>query len=136
MSFLLNELKLNEAREQLKQILEDSVPITFQDVVVTFCSVAGWRRGDLVQISDARKIYADDFAGQHWSAIQITTAAGICTVVDMFCQGQLPQQGFVRQEQVELEQLLTNRFGRRFESKISTRFSQGSLPVQGVEDES
>ena len=78
MHFLLNELRLSEDRETLKHILEHSVPITFQDVVVTFCVVSGLRRGDLVQLSDARKIYAGNVDGQHWSAIQITTAAAIC----------------------------------------------------------
>lgn len=124
MQFLLNELRLCEDRDQLKQILEKSVPITFQDVVVTFCTVSGWRHGDLVQISDARKIYAGKVGEEHWSAIQITTAAGICTVIDLFLGGHLPQQGFVRQEQVDFEQFLANRFGRHYASSTSTRFSQ------------
>jgi saccharopine dehydrogenase-like NADP-dependent oxidoreductase len=124
-------LRLREDRDQLKQILEKSVPITFQDVVVTFCSVAGWRHGDLVQITDARKIYAGTVGGEHWSAIQITTAAGICAVIDLFLHGQLPQQGFVRQEQVNFEQFLANRFGRHYESSSSTSFSHSARPKSG-----
>ena len=57
MFFLVNELRLKDRREILKDLLESSVPITFQDVVVTFCTVSGWRNGNLVQMSDARKIY-------------------------------------------------------------------------------
>ena len=53
------------------------MPITFQDVVVTFCTVTGWRKGLLVQKSDARKIYHQKIGDELWSAIQITTAAGI-----------------------------------------------------------
>ncbi len=128
MHCLVNELRLSEDRETLKQILENAVPITFQDVVVTFCAVSGWRHGDLVQISDARKIYASSIGGEPWSAIQITTAAGICTVLDLFVAGQLPQRGFVRQEEVDLDAFLNNRFGRCYESRISTRFSQSSRP--------
>ncbi len=135
MYFMLNELRLSEDRENLKQILENSVPITFQDVVVTFCSVAGRRRGDLVQLSDARKVYAADVDGQHWSAIQITTAAGICAVLDLFVAGHLPQQGFVRQEEVDLELFLDNRFGKHFRSKASSRFSQSSLQNSGGDDD-
>src|SRR3989304_4257237 len=103
MAMLGNELRLSERREILKDILERAVPVTFQDVVVTFCTVTGQRRGQLVQISDARKTYHQQIDGENWSAIQITTAAGVCTVLDLHFAGRLPSTGFVRQEQVDLE---------------------------------
>jgi saccharopine dehydrogenase-like NADP-dependent oxidoreductase len=43
---------------------------------------------------------------------QITTAAAICTVLDLLVTGQLPQRGFVRQEDIPLEVFLANRFGQ------------------------
>ena len=124
MFFLVNELHLKQRREWLKELLESAVPITFQDVVVAFCTVSGWRSGDLVQISDARKIYADEVDGERWSGIQITTAAGICAALDLHVQGMLPAKGFVRQEDVDLEVFLDNRFGRNYVTHASTRFSQ------------
>ena len=42
---------------------------------------------------------------------EITTAAGICAMVDLLVQGKLPQSGFVRQEQAALPDFLANRFG-------------------------
>ena len=135
MSFLVNELRLSQKRDVLKSIMEDSVPITFQDVVVTFCSVSGWRNNDLVQISDARKVYAEEIDGEVWSAIQLTTAAGICTALDLHASGQLPETGFVRQEQVALDTFLSNRFGRQYQSNVSTRFSHASHNSLGVADE-
>ncbi len=124
MRFLTHELRLSDRRELLKDILENAVPITFQDVVVVFCTASGRRRGQLVQISDARKIYSDTIDGEAWSAIQITTAAGICAVVDLFFEGQLAGQGLMRQEQVALEDFLANRFGRHYRgSKIYSRFT-------------
>lgn len=135
MSFLVNELRMSQKRDTLKSILEDAVPITFQDVVVTFCSVSGWRNNDLVQISDARKVYAEEIDGEIWSAIQLTTAAGICTVVDMHATGLLPESGFVRQEQVELDAFLSNRFGQQYHSDASTRFSHSSQSSLGVSDD-
>ena len=80
----------------LKDILENAVPVTFQDVVVIFCTVSGWRKGQFVQISDARKIYGQTVDGEAWSAIQITTAAGVCAVVDLFVEGKLHGRGLVR----------------------------------------
>jgi len=123
MLLLVNELQLSERRDLLKDILEQAVPITFQDVVVTFCTVTGTRDGQLVQISDARKIYHKQIAGENWSAIQITTAGGICAVVDMHVAGELPSQGFVLQEQVNFEKFLANRFGQCYASVASTNFS-------------
>ncbi len=46
------------------------------------------------------------------SAIQITTAAAICTVLDLLAGGQLPQSGFIRQEDIPLKVFLENRFGQ------------------------
>ena len=124
---LVNELRMSEKRELFKEILEDAVPITFQDVVVTFCTVTGQRGGELVQVSDARKIYNQSIGGENWSAIQITTAAGICTVLDMHVTGKLPQQGFVRQERVDFQEFLANRFGKYYDSQVATRFAGGAM---------
>jgi saccharopine dehydrogenase-like NADP-dependent oxidoreductase len=124
MALLVNELRLSERRDLLKDILELAIPITFQDVVVVFCSVSGWRKGQLVQVNDARKIYQNAWEGETWSAIQITTAAGLCAAVDLHVSGRLPQQGFVRQEEIGLDEFLANRFGRHYQSQNSTRFSR------------
>jgi saccharopine dehydrogenase-like NADP-dependent oxidoreductase len=123
MDFLVNELRLSERRDVLKDILENAVPITFQDVVVTFSTVTGQRDGQLVQVSDARKIYQQQIAGETWSAIQVTTAAGICTVLDLHATGKLPERGFVCQEEVDLDDFLANRFGQYYQSEGTTRFS-------------
>mgnify|MGYP002624588572 FL=1 len=62
---LVNELRLSERRDLLKDILENAVPVTFQDVVVTFCTVTGKRDGQVVQLRDARKIYNVYINGEH-----------------------------------------------------------------------
>jgi saccharopine dehydrogenase-like NADP-dependent oxidoreductase len=127
MKLLVGELRLSEYRDELKQLLERAVPVTFQDVVVTFCTVTGWRKGLLVQKSDARKIYHQQIGDESWSAIQITTAAGVCAVLDLHVAGRLPKRGLVRQEQVPFAEFLANRFGEYYESQMATRFSSGVL---------
>jgi saccharopine dehydrogenase-like NADP-dependent oxidoreductase len=131
MKLLVDELRLSEHREQFKEILERAVPVTFQDVVVTFCTVTGWRKGLLVQKSDARKIYHQRIGDEMWSAIQITTAAGICAVLDLHVAGRLPRRGLVVQEQVTMDEFLNNRFGQYYESQMATKFSAGAV---GEED--
>jgi len=115
MVFLMNELRLNDRRAILKDILENAVPVTPQDVVLIFCTVSGWKDGLLTQVTDARKIYAGEFMGYRCSAIQITTAASLCAVVDLHASGKLPTQGFVKQEQVKLDDFLANRFGSSYD---------------------
>jgi saccharopine dehydrogenase-like NADP-dependent oxidoreductase len=111
MKFLMFDLHMNEHRGQLKEILERAVPMTTQDLVLIFCTVKGRKDGRYVELTDARKVYAGYFRGRHSSAIQTTTAAALCAVLDMHAAGQLPAQGFVKQEQVPLKDFLANRFG-------------------------
>src|SRR5688572_5533729 len=111
MKALLHDLRLRERRELLKDILENAVPATMQDVVVIFVTVSGWRDGRLMQETYARKIYAQAQAGQLRSGIQVTTAGSACAMLDLLALGHLPQRGFVRQEDVALSDFLANRFG-------------------------
>lgn len=129
-NFLVNDLRLSERRELLKDILEHAVPITFQDVVVTFCTVTGTRGGQLVQMSDARKIYSRKIGDEVWSAIQVTTAAGICAAVDLFCSGELADRGFVKQEDIDFEAFMSNRFGRHYQSARNLDVQQ-DMPATG-----
>ncbi len=115
MKMLLEELQLKHDTETLKDIMRRSIPSTMQDVVLVFVTVSGMRHGALVQEVFARKIFADRDEAAPLSAIQITTAAGVCAAVDLFREGRLPQRGFVRQEEVELPAFLANRFGRAYQ---------------------
>src|SRR5215468_6674670 len=102
MKMLLEDLRLRNRRELLKDIMEQSLPITHQDVVLIFVTATGMREGRLTQESYAKKIYAKEIRGHLMSAIQITTAAGICAMVDLMFDGHLPKSGFVRQEMCDL----------------------------------
>jgi len=115
MKMLLEDLQLKDDQDTLKAILRRSVPGTMQDVVLVFVTVSGLRGGQLVQEVFARKIFADRSDSAPLSAIQITTAAGLCAAVDLFRNGALPACGFIRQEQVELPAFLANRFGRAYQ---------------------
>jgi len=108
---LVRDLRLDRRRDLLKDVLETAIPMTRQDVVLVFVTVTGEREGRLQQDTYAKKIYAREIDGRLFSAIQVTTAAGICAMVDLLVEGKLPQSGFVRQEQASLADFLGNRFG-------------------------
>jgi saccharopine dehydrogenase-like NADP-dependent oxidoreductase len=114
MKALLNDLRLRDRRGVLKDILENALPTTMQDVVIVFVTVSGQREGRLMQETYAHKVYSHVVGGVLRSAIQITTAAGICTVLDLLANGRLPAQGFVRQEDIALGDFLGNRFGNAY----------------------
>jgi saccharopine dehydrogenase-like NADP-dependent oxidoreductase len=112
MKALLNDLGLRNRREVLKDILENALPSTVQDVVIIFVTVTGWKENRLIQETYAHKVYGDYVGGEMHSAIQITTAGSICAVLDMLADGTLPARGFVHQEEIKLDAFLQNRFGR------------------------
>ena len=119
MKVLLNDLQLRDRRDILKDILERAVPTTMQDVVIVFVTATGERGGRHVQETHAHKIYGQTIAGVARTAIQVTTAAGICAVLDMVSDGRLPQKGFIRQEDIALPDFLANRFGRIYAQKAA-----------------
>jgi saccharopine dehydrogenase-like NADP-dependent oxidoreductase len=110
MRLLMNGLRLNDDRPTLKRILENAVPETLQDVVIIYAAVTGHQDGQFREENYVNKVYPRVVAGRLWSAIQITTAAGICSVVDIVLNGH-DYQGFVAQEQFRLSDILNNRFG-------------------------
>ena len=121
MRALLNNLRLRDRRDVLKDIFEHAVPTTLQDVVIIFVTVSGHKKGHLVQETYANKIYSRDVGGRILSAIQITTAAAICTVLDLLATGQLlPQSRFIRQEDIPLKGFLENRFGQVYAKPETT----------------
>ena len=114
LKLLLNDLRLRDRRDLLQDILETAIPTTDQDVIVVFATASGLKGGRLVQDSYSARIVGAEVAGHRLSAIQLTTAAGICTALDLVAQGRLPQRGFVGQEAVALGDFLANRFGSAY----------------------
>lgn len=114
MRLLMNGLKLKDDRATLKRILENAVPQTLQDVVIVYTAVTGIQSGVLREENYVNKVYPQKVAGKLWSAIQITTASGICAVVDKVLANPERYVGFVAQEQFTLADILENRFGRLY----------------------
>jgi saccharopine dehydrogenase-like NADP-dependent oxidoreductase len=130
MRLLMNDLKLNHDRGTLKRILENAVPQTLQDVVIVYAAVTGKQDGELREENYVNKIYPQLIAGRLWSAIQVTTAAGITAVVDLVLSRPDAWQGFVAQEQFRLPAILANRFGRYYAAG-GTKDVSGEVVVSG-----
>lgn len=132
MKFLLQDLKLGEEhstkttrgntfdRALLVDLFDHALPRTLQDRVVIFIHCAGIQDGRLVQTNFERVVPAIELFGRIWPAIELTTAAGVCAMVDLHRQGQLPRQkGFIRQEEVSLEAFNQTLFGLCYENPMA-----------------
>ena len=90
---MLQDFGLAGKREVMKDILRTAIPTTEQDVVVVFVTASGLRKGVRTQVSFARKVYAQTWAGMPMTAIQITTASGVCAVARPVRPGRAAEEG-------------------------------------------
>jgi saccharopine dehydrogenase-like NADP-dependent oxidoreductase len=106
MRFMLYELILKNQRELIEKILTEAKPPVQEDVVYVYAVVEGWKGDHLEREEFYRAYHPIEIDGQHWRAISWTTAASIAAVVEMVAAGTLPQQGFIRQEDIPLPEFL------------------------------
>lgn len=114
MRLLMNDLKLNQDRGTLKRILENALSKTYQDVVIIYVAVKGYKNNELIENTYVKKIYPRVIAGKLWSSIQVTTAASLCAVLDIVLHNKNQHHGLVMQEEISLDQFLNNRFGKMY----------------------
>lgn len=116
MRFMLYELILKNKRELIEQILTEAKPPVQEDVVYVYAVVEGWK-GDHLEREEFYKAYHPiEIDGQHWRAISWTTAASIAAVVEMVANGSLPNKGFIKQEDIPLDQFLKTVNGSFYEN--------------------
>ncbi len=128
MKFLLHDLRLNVEhatatkngrtfdRALAIDLLDHAVARTLQDVVVVFINAIGMKNGRREQVNFRRSIHATTMFGRVWPAIELTTAAGVCAMVDLHRQGKIRQTGLIRQEECSLETFNKTIFGLAYEA--------------------
>tara|TARA_B100001540_G_scaffold167693_1_gene148289 strand:+ start:152 stop:1159 length:1008 start_codon:yes stop_codon:yes gene_type:complete len=108
MKFLFNDLHLKKNKDVLEKLFDKEVPRTKNDLIIFFVKVIGMSEGALQEKTYLRKIYGDE----KFSAIQLTTASGVCSSLEMFLNGKIPQNGFVKQESLSWDNFIDNKFGQ------------------------
>lgn len=128
MRFLLHDLRLGRSkaaptpggrvfdRAAAIDLLDDAIPHAPQDVAVIFINCIGIRNGRREQRNFQRKIRATELFGRIWPAIELTTAAGVCGMVELHRTGRLPKTGLIRQEDASLADFSATAFGRVFDA--------------------
>jgi saccharopine dehydrogenase-like NADP-dependent oxidoreductase len=114
LKLLLHDLGFIHHREELGKVFERSLPATDQDQVAIFVSCTGEKDGRFLERTYAKVVLHKVIDGLPWTAIQITTAAGVTAVLDLLREGKLAQAGFVRNEDVGFDAFIANRFGKHY----------------------
>jgi len=100
--FLFNDLGLTE--EKLVDIFKNHVPSTQNDCVLIYVQ-AGEREY-------YKKFTPTEISGRTYTAIELTTAIGLISMVELYLEGRLTVGGYYKQEQVKFEDVLGTTYGK------------------------
>lgn len=114
MRFFFHELHMDERRDAAGEILINAKPPVNDDVVYFHASVEGKRRGQEWREEFVEAYYPQVINGEEWRAISWTTSASVASVVEMVRDGTLPQQGFIKQEDIPLDKFFSTVNGGLF----------------------
>lgn len=125
MKFLLKDLKFKQEsqRDNLIDLLDSSIPMTTQDVVLIMVTVTGYTQQSPQSVKQYQQktalrrvlhqeIKLANINQTEYSAIQVCTAASLCAVIELWLNNKLPDTGFVKQESILLDQLLATHYGQ------------------------
>ncbi len=116
MRFLFDELGLRDDRDLVGRVLVAAKPPVDDDVVYLHAAVEGLVDGRPFRENYVRGYRPIEIAGRRWRAISWTTAASVVAVVELVADGRLPSRGFIKQEDVDLDDLFATTAGARFAS--------------------
>jgi len=104
---LLDDLNLKNNKQMFIDLFDQEVPYTTSDVIVIFASVTGKKNGKLIERTYHKKIYGKNGL----SAIQLSTASGMCANIMLWAQNELTS-GAMKQEDIPYDKWIATKFGR------------------------
>ncbi|WP_136795677.1 MULTISPECIES: saccharopine dehydrogenase family protein [Desulfosediminicola] len=114
MNFFFHELLMREQRELAGRILTNAKPSVNDDVVYIHATAEGWKKERLFRDEFVRSFYPIAVNGTTCRAIAWTTAASVCSVVELVANGSLPATGFLKQEEIPLQKFLQTQNGKLY----------------------
>jgi len=105
--FLFNDLQLDQS--SLTAIFKTCIPKTRKDEVIIYASASGDGEEDMCTYY---KVFRPKVInGRSFSAIEYTTAIGVLAMVELYINKKIPQEGYVKQEDVNWQDALKTKFG-------------------------
>jgi saccharopine dehydrogenase-like NADP-dependent oxidoreductase len=114
MRFFLYELVMKDKRELSEKILTEAKPPVKEDIVYVYAVVEGWKGNELAREEFYCAYNPRTILGKEWRAISWTTAASVAAVVEMVANKTLPQQGFIKQEEIPFDAFLKTENGSMY----------------------
>jgi saccharopine dehydrogenase-like NADP-dependent oxidoreductase len=117
MRFFFDELGMRDQREVAGKILVEAKPPVDDDVVYLYAAVEGRVGGSVAGLYRKQYVRAYqplEINGRAWRAISWTTAASAAAVVELVADGRLPGTGFIRQEDIPFDDVLSTKYGALF----------------------
>ncbi|MEL0074450.1 MAG: hypothetical protein VW710_08370 [Flavobacteriaceae bacterium] len=94
--------------------MSNAKPPVEEDVVYVYAVVEGWQNETLSRKEYYNAFYPIEIEEKKWRAISWTTAASMVAVIELVASKQLPQKGFLKQEQIPLQNFLQTPTGSLF----------------------
>lgn len=116
MNFFFHELLMRENRNMAGNILTNAKPPVNDDVVYVHAAAEGFFDDCLKRQEFVEAYYPQEISGKMRTAIAWTTSASACSVIELVSQGVLPQQGFIKQEDIPLESLMDTHSGSYYKN--------------------
>ena len=110
-SFLQEQRKMHVSIEEAAQILTAACPPVSEDVVFTHVAVEGQIDGEMRREERSGEFGPIKVGDIEWRAISWTTACSVAAVVEMVSSGALPARGFIKQEEIPLDEYLATANG-------------------------
>ena len=114
MRFLRDDLGMKDNKHSFEEIFNNSIPRIENDLVVIIIFVTGLRDGKLVQESYDKLILPLN----NYTAIQLATACGLLSVVDVWLTDQINTKGFTTQEEINFDIVSKSKYSKVY---ISTQ---------------
>lgn len=111
--FLFRDLDLDQPT--LTSIFKSCIPKTRKDCVIIYCSAS--EEGNEDELTYYKVFRPREINGRRMSAIEYTTAIGLVSMVELFVEKKIRQTGYVRQEDVDLKDVLKTKFGYIYREK-------------------
>lgn len=111
MNFFFHELLMRERRKEAGEILVNAKPPVNDDIVYVHAAAEGTINGQLRREEFVRGYRPINVAGKQRTAIAWTTAGSVVAIIEMVRDGKLPNQGFLKQEDIPLDAFLATPTG-------------------------
>ncbi|WP_439183350.1 saccharopine dehydrogenase C-terminal domain-containing protein [Carboxylicivirga taeanensis] len=118
MRFLITELILKDKRDILEEVLTIAKPPVNEDMVHVYAAVEGWQTDRLFREEFFQTYLPQTIDGKEYRAISWTTAASVCSVVELVSQGKTALKGYLKQEDISLDDFLSTSYGQYYKNQM------------------